>query len=154
MIGTLVFIAIASLTQYLAYQRILIQQEDQRRMIIQEANLIKDRFQTMLSNSMAATKTLAFIVQKYGVRNDFDSIGATLLEANEFIDAVQITNKGVITHVYPMENNASALGLDLFADSLRGVEARKAVEKKKLFFAGTIRAHPGWKGSGRPITHV
>ena len=130
------FIAIALLTQYLAYQRILIQRENQRRVIIQEANTIKDRFQILLRNSMAATKTLALIVQKYGLKNDFDSIAAPILDANELIDAVQITDKGVITHVYPLKNNESALGLDLFADSLRRSEALKAVEKKELTFAG------------------
>ena len=141
--GALVFIAIALLTQYLAYQRILIQKENQRKMIMQEANTIKDRFEILLRNSMAATKTLAFIVQKYGVKNDFDSIAATILDANELIDAVQITDKGVITHVYPANNNEAAIGLDLFGDSIRRVEALKAVEKKQLTFAGPFELFQG-----------
>lgn len=112
-------------------------------MVIQEANTIKDRFQILLRNSLAATKTLAFITQKYGIKNDFDSVAATILDANELIDAVQLTNKGVITHVYPLKNNESAIGLDLFTDSLRRVEALKSVEKRELFFAGPFELFQG-----------
>lgn len=112
-------------------------------MIIQEANAIKDRFQILLRNSMAATKTLAFIAQKYGIKSDFDSIAATILDANELIDAVQLTDQGVITHVYPLKNNESAIGLNLFTDSLRRVEALKSVDKRELFFAGPFELYQG-----------
>lgn len=115
-------------------------------MIIQEATAIKDRFEVILRNSMAATKTLAFIVQKYGVTDNFDSIAATILSSNDLIDAVQLTDKGIVTHVYPLKGNESSIGMNLFADRERSAEAKTAIENKNLTFAGPFELIQGGTG--------
>lgn len=112
-------------------------------MISQEANAVADRLKTSLSHSLSATKTLAFLVEKYGVPRHFDSVAASILESNKFIDALELTSKGVITHVYPEEGNASVIGYDVLADSTRNQEALKALSRKELFFAGPLELRQG-----------
>jgi PAS domain S-box-containing protein len=138
-----VFAGLVLLTQLLAYQRFRISREVEHQKIIQEANNIRDRFRNILGNSISATRTLAFIVDKYGVAGNFDSIAAAILETNKFIDAIQLTDQGVITHVYPLKGNEAVVGFDIFQDSLSSVEAFKAVRKRELFFAGPFKLKQG-----------
>jgi PAS domain S-box-containing protein len=138
-----VFVAIAVLTQLLSYQQYLIFKRSQLEMVSDEANTISDRLKTSLSHSLSATKTLAFVVEKYGVPHDFDSIAKAILESNKFIDALELTKKGIIIHVYPLEENREVIGYDVLADPLRSQEALKAIEKKELYFAGPLELKQG-----------
>ena len=50
-------------------------------------------------------------MEEYGVPEDFASTAKEILEANKYIDALELTREGVITHVYPLEGNESALAI-------------------------------------------
>jgi PAS domain S-box-containing protein len=141
--GVIVFLVATALTQMLAYQRYLILERNQFEKAIQEANTIKDRLQASLSYSLSATKTLAFIVDHYGVPEQFDSIANSIIQSNRYIDALQLTRKGVITHVYPRAGNESVIGFDVLSDSLRAPEAFKAIQKGELYFAGPFELKQG-----------
>jgi PAS domain S-box-containing protein len=145
-IGLAVFATLLLLTQLLTYQQYLIYRQSEKEKVLREANAISDKLKTSLSYSLSATKTLAFLVGRYGVPQDFDSIAQTILESNQFIDAVELTQKGVITHVYPLENNEEAVGLDVLTDSITREEARKALVKRALFFAGPFELRQGGMG--------
>jgi PAS domain S-box-containing protein len=141
--GFAVFVLVATLTQFLAYQRYLISQDTEMQKVVHELNTVKDKLKTSLSYSLSATKTLAFLIENYGIPNDFNSIAKAIIESNKDIDALQLTKKGIITHVYPLEDNASAIGYDVLGDSLRSKEAYSAIEKKELFFAGPFELKQG-----------
>ena len=144
--GLIVFLAAAGLTQFLAYQRYLISQEVDRQNIVEETNAVKSRIQNALSYSLSATKTLAFIIEEYGVPEDFERIAQEILESNEYIDALEITEGGKITHVYPLAGNEEAIGFDVFANSNTASQAYKAIDKKTLFFAGPLKLRQGGVG--------
>lgn len=144
--GLIVFVLAAILTQYLAYQRYLINREVERQNVVQETNAVKDRLKTALSYSLSATKTLAFLIEEYGVPGDFDRIAREILESNKYIDALELTKGGVITHVYPQEGNERALGFNVFGNPVTSREAYKAIEKKELFFAGPFKLQQGGIG--------
>ena len=110
---------------------------------LEEANRFKERFNGMLENSRSAIKTLAFVITKYGVDENFDSIAEAILQSNQYIDALEITDQGVITHVYPLKGHEAVIGFDVFKDSLRSVEALKAVGKREMFFAGPFELRQG-----------
>src|ERR1035441_4592452 len=76
-----------ALTQSLAYQHYLVFKSARSREMSNAANLVKERLQTALSNSLSATQTLSFVIKKYGVPDDFDSIARRILESNRFIHA-------------------------------------------------------------------
>lgn len=112
-------------------------------MVSKEANTIADKLKSALSFSLSATKTLAYIVEEYGVPPHFDSVAADILESNKFIDAIELTRNGVITHVYPSEGNISVIGYDVLDDSSRNQEALRAIDKRALFFAGPFELRQG-----------
>lgn len=146
LIGIAVFLLALALTQFVAYQRRMIVREWDRRSLIQETNAVRERLQTALSYSLSATKTLAYLVDEYGVPEDFDRVGREILESNRYVDAIQLTRKGVITHVYPLKGNEDALGYDILQEEYTQEEARKAIERKDIYFAGPLNFRQGGVG--------
>jgi PAS domain S-box-containing protein len=143
LIGLAVFIGLMTMTQFLAWQRHRINDDLQLQKINQEASVVKDRLKTNLSYSLSATKTLAFLVERYGEPDDFNSIAQTIIGSNKYIDALELTRKGVITHVYPPEENEAAVGFDVLRDAVINREAYRAIQKKELFFAGPFKLKQG-----------
>lgn len=141
--GCFVFVIVALLTQYVTYQRYLISAETERDEVLSEIHSVKDRLKTSLSYNLSAAKTLAFIVENYGVPKDFNSIAKEILNSNKNIDALILIKKGVITHAYPLKSNENVIGFDILSDSSRSKEAYKAIEKRDLFFAGPYELKQG-----------
>lgn len=142
-IGLLVFVLVTILTQYLTYQQYLIKKDEERQKVTHEMEVVKDRLKTALSYGLSATKTLAFIIGEYGDPHNFNKAAKAILESNKYIDALELTRKGAITHVYPLKGNEAAIGLNVLDASLRNIEAYKALEKKELFFAGPLELKQG-----------
>lgn len=144
--GFLVFVALLVITQYLSYQRYLINSAAEQREISNVASAAKERLRTSLNYSFAATKTLAFIVERYGDPEDFDAIAKNLLETSKFIDAIQLVKGGEIIKVYPLRGNESVIGYNILQDTATNKEALKAIEKNKLFFSGPFELKQGGMG--------
>lgn len=144
-IGLCVFLLTLLLTQYLAYQQYHIVKEHEARKVQYELHSLSDRVKVMLKYSMSATHILGFLVEKYGVPENFDSTASDILKTHKYIDALQLTHKGVITHVYPREGNEAALGFDILKDSSVSKEAFKAIERRELYFAGPLELKQGGK---------
>ncbi|GAA0894011.1 hypothetical protein GCM10009122_36910 [Fulvivirga kasyanovii] len=142
-IGLCVFLLTLFLTQFLAYQQYHIVREHEAKKVQHELHTLSDRVKVMLKYSMSATRILGFIVEKYGVPEDFDSIAEDILKSHKYIDALQLTRNGVITHVYPREGNEAAVGFDILKDSSVNNEALKAIEKRELYFAGPLNLKQG-----------
>lgn len=141
--GFVIFIIVFVLTEYLTYQRYLIAKDNEQVEVLHEINSVKDRLKTALNYDLTAAKTLAFIVENYGVPNDFDRVAKAILSSNKNIDAIQLTEKGVITHVYPMKGNEAVIGYDISADTNTKAEAWKAFIKKDIYFAGPLKLKQG-----------
>ncbi len=141
--GMAAFGLVALLTQLLAYQQYQIKLENEHKAIVHELNSVSDRLKSSLSQSLSATKTLAFVVEKYGVPSDFNTIAKDIVESNKYIDALELTHGGVITHVYPLEGNESVIGYDVLSDTLSSREANQAIERRELFFAGPLTLKQG-----------
>jgi PAS domain S-box-containing protein len=144
--GIVVFVTVMVLTQYLTYQRYLISEENALQKATREADIVRDRLTTSLSFSLSATKTLAFLVEKYGVPDDFDAVAQGILESNRYIDALELTKEGTITHVYPLAGNEGVIGYDVLSEPSTRSEAIKARDRKQLFFAGPFRLKQGGIG--------
>jgi len=143
LIGCLVFVVLTIVTQLLTYHRYLHNRDQVLQKVNQEADFVRDKLKGALSFSLSATKTLAFLVEEYGVPQDFNGIAREILEANEYVDALELTSEGVITHVYPLEGNESVIGYNILNDSSTRKEALRALEKKHLYFAGPLTLRQG-----------
>lgn len=139
LLSCLVFIILASLFTVLIFGYCQLVKEDKEKEAIEIVHQAKDKLQEALTQSLSATKILAFLIDKNGELNNFDSIAAQILQSGNGIDAVQLVPDGIIKHVYPLTGNENIIGYNVLKDSLRNKEAYKAIEQNKLFFGGPFK---------------
>lgn len=145
-IGIAVFLVILIITQAIAFQRYLLNLSQIEKENIEELNTITDQLQFNLNYALSTTQTLTFIVENYGIPQNFDTIGKKLLETNELLDGIQLLENGVITKMYPMEGNEMVIGYDVVNDPGRGKEVLIAAEKGQMYFGGPFELKQGGLG--------
>lgn len=144
--GFLVFLMVLLITQTITNQRFKLQKQTEQQGVNERALKLKEDLQNVLSQSFTTTQTLAFIIENYGIPDNFDSVAQLLLNVNDKIDVLELVNhEGVITHVYPLENN-EVLGLNILQDSIGKDGALTTLERKKYFTAGPIYLNQGGTG--------
>ena len=137
------FVLVLLLTQYLTYQRFLLLENKKKQEVTTHAHWLREELHFIQNESLAATKTLAFIVEKYGIPQDFDSIAQLLLETNTHIEALEIVNKeGVITHVYPLEGN-EVKGFNILKDANSKSGALTSIQRREYYMAGPVNLKQG-----------
>lgn len=144
--GTLVFIILLVLV--LAFSLLLYFnfKSNRQLQLKQTAYTAKDKLEKALNNSLSATKTLSFIITSYKADKDFDIVAQKILDNNSFIDAVELVQGGLITHVYPYKENAAAIGYDILKDTLTNKEALQAISRNEIYFAGPFALKQGYTG--------
>ena len=125
------------------YQRYRILKEAQRREMSTIINLVEKNMNQALKYSYSAALSLGMQVNNEGEVNNFEEVASRLVDNNPNINAVEIVEGGIITHVYPFEENKTALGLQIFEKKIHRIEALRAVEDKKMFFAGPLELKQG-----------
>lgn len=145
-IALLVFVFVLILSQYLAYQRYMLLKITEENRIARHALDIEEELQRILNQSFSTTKTLSFIVERYGVPSDFDSIAEILITTNNYVDALQLVDvTGKITHVYPLKAN-EVLGFNILEDSIAKSGALTTIKRKDYFTSGPIPLKQGGIG--------
>tara|TARA_R110002074_G_scaffold375113_3_gene551673 strand:+ start:14307 stop:17771 length:3465 start_codon:yes stop_codon:yes gene_type:complete len=144
--GFLAFLMVLIITQTITNQRFKIENQNEQNKVNERALKLGEDLQGILGQSSTATQTLAFIVENYGIPENFDSIAQLLINSNKNIDALELVNRdGVITHVYPLAGN-EVLGLNIFKDSIGKDGAITTLERKDYFTAGPIDLNQGGSG--------
>ncbi|MEP2056541.1 MAG: PAS domain S-box protein [Maribacter litoralis] len=144
--GLLLFFLVLIITQFIAYQKYQLDRKSDQREIEQRVSQLKVDLQNVLGQSYNATHTLAFIVDQYGIPQNFDSVAQLLLNSNKSIDALELVDKkGLITHVYPLKGN-KVIGLNIFDDPDNKMGATTTLEKGDYYTAGPIYLRQGGSG--------
>jgi len=144
--GFLSFLLVLVITQFIAYQKYQLDQKTDQQEIEQRVSNLKVDLQNVLGQSFNATQTLAFIVDQYGIPENFDSVAHLLLNSNKAVDALELVNaKGIITHVYPLKNN-EVIGLNILDDPDNKFGAITTLERKDYYTAGPIYLRQGGSG--------
>ena len=145
-VGIFVFIMVLTLTLVLTIMKYNLHSNREKNKIERASVTAKLLFEDYLDQSFSVTKTLNYIIETYGIPKKFDLLGADLLKSNKSIAAVQIVQNGTITHVYPYKGNEIVIGYNILEDSNRNLEAFKAINNKKLYFAGPFELKQGGMG--------
>ncbi|WP_299101586.1 ATP-binding protein [uncultured Winogradskyella sp.] len=151
--GVSTFIVLLIITQFIAYQKYRINNSEQQQILNQEISFIKEKLQFLIMFNYSATKSLAYIVERNGIPDDFDAIAIDLLEHQSYFDAVELVDStGVITHVYPKEGNP-VLGFNILSSKEGGTGAHATIQRKDFFIAGPVNLKQGGVGiiSRQPI---
>lgn len=144
--GVFVFVILIIFTQYLSYQRYTIFKTSEHNELYNAAINTRERIQDVFAQNVTAAKTLAFIVQKYGEPQDFDSISQSIIANNKSVDVLQLVKGGNIIKVFPLKGNEIVLGYNILKDSLRNKEALKAIENREMYFSGPFELKQGGIG--------
>ena len=142
--GLIVFLVLCLPGIYLTRLRYQIVQNDQQEIAKNIAETAKSRLQESLQYSLYATQALAFAINKDGeFPENLDSIAASILSGNKYINALELVPDGVIRFVYPLEGNEEALNYNILTDPARNKEAFKTAREKKFYFAGPLELKQG-----------
>lgn len=141
--GALIFLFFLFIGAQMIWQQYSNQQESQQEEMQSIISIVEENIDHALKNSYSAALSLALIINDQGEIDDFETVAPKLLDLNENIDAVQLVPDGVITKVYPFDENKEALDYDILQDSTRNAEAFKAIEKRAMYFAGPFELRQG-----------
>ncbi|HEY1047232.1 MAG TPA: PAS domain-containing protein [Bacteroidia bacterium] len=145
-IGILTFMLTLVLTQTLSLMRHKIKRSDEQKKLQNSLVSAADRLQEQINQSLAATKTLNYLIENYGVPGNFGKVGKELIKSNPLIQAIEVVEKGIITKVHPLEGNEVVLGYDILKDSTRNIEALEAIKRRDIYFAGPLSLKQGGIG--------
>lgn len=125
------------------WQRYQILKESDTREMTNIVNLVEQNINHSLKNSYSVALSLALLIDDSGSVNNFYEVAPSLVDDNPFIDGVQMVPGGVIQQVYPFEENRSVIGYDILKDSKINAEAYKAIQLRKMYFAGPFELRQG-----------
>ncbi|MDI9257976.1 sensor histidine kinase [Flavobacterium sedimenticola] len=144
--GVVVFIITLALVSVVIKLRYEVVKENERREMSNILNVVQQNFEQVLKNSYTCALTLAMTINDEGKPENFEKIGAELVDKNKAIDAVQLVPNGVIKYVYPYEENKAAIDYDILNTPYVKLEAQKSVNSKLMYFAGPLKLKQGGLG--------
>jgi PAS domain S-box-containing protein len=145
--GIFVFLILTMIILFVANQRYRLVVEDRRLEMSRILTSVKHNVDQSLKNSYTAALTLGLTINGDGVPKNFDTVAAQLINSNRTLSAVELVPGGVIKYVYPLKGNEKALNLNVLKDSKTiSAEANKAIESRKMYFAGPIMLRQGGMG--------
>lgn len=97
-----------------------------------------------LSNDLIPLYTLASVTG-WGVE-DFNATSQEITKSRPEVIAINLAPNGVVTHIFPYEENKSTLGHDLLKDEKRRKEAELAKQTQKITLSGPFHLRQGGVG--------
>ncbi len=125
------------------WQRYQILVDDRQTEMSSMIDVVAQNIDQSLKYSYSAALSLALQIDEEGEIDNFELIASQLVDNNPNIDAIQIVPDGVITKVYPFEENKDAINYNILEDPTRNEEALEAIERKRMFFAGPFELKQG-----------
>ncbi len=148
---TAMMIALAILVSFLwvAYHwhlyQVRAEQDERLREATGLATHLRGKIETELNARLYLTKGLAGLVHTHRdfTETQFQTFARSLGDQRSGIRSLQLAPAGVVTHVWPLETNRTAIGHDLFADPGRRQAAQAAIEARRLWLAGPVKLLQG-----------
>ena len=107
------------------------------------------RIQSQLDEYVTCSNVLEnVILAGYELNEEgFSTLASMLPNEDGVVKAFELAPKGVVAEIYPMEENAEAIGLDLLTAHERAVDAKLAKESMEYTIAGPFELRQGGIGA-------
>lgn len=131
-------------------------QKNKTQQLQSELNLITENIRKVMTNSNLAAFSVGLTIDPIqDTIKNFNYVAKEIMNRHSYLLGVQILRKGEIQYVYPYNLHKSVLGYDILEDPFTRIEAQKAINNKKIFYAGPFEFKQGGLGIiGRlPIFH-
>lgn len=145
-IGLISFMLSLILTQIITYRDYQLRLSAEKEDVFRETMVMEKKINHILSQVFAGTNSLRLFFE---ISNQYEQLPyfvEKILEKNNYIDALQIVEGGVISFVYPLEGNESVLGYNILEDPKTSKEAALAIEREEIYFAGPFELKQGGQG--------
>lgn len=143
--GFAAFMLVLGFGLYLSWKEYQYKLIEEQKSVLIAANLIEGKIQGVMGVARSTVNILAYLVKTERVGEDFDEVGRSILENSPLIDQIQFLDSGVIVATYPLEGNESVIGYNILTDPKTAEEAKVAIQKRKMFFAGPLNLRQGGK---------
>lgn len=95
-----------------------------------------NKITNVISKLLYKTQALsALVIQNNGEIEDFDRVASTIID-DPSIRNVIIAPNGIVSHIYPLEGNEKAIGLNYFSEGAGNKEAIYARDSEQLVLGG------------------
>ncbi|GAB3336459.1 hypothetical protein GCM10027429_19820 [Marivirga atlantica] len=108
-----------------------------------QLDIVKSRISRVMRITNLEAFNVALQISDAGTIMKIDSVGEAIIQRNPFISGIEIVPDGIITEVYPYERHKEALNLNILQLPSARASAMKAVETKKIFYAGPLELKQG-----------
>ena len=107
------------------------------------------RIQSQLDEYVTCSNVLEnVILAGYELNEEgFSTLASMLPNEDGVVKAFELAPKGVVAEIYPMEENAEAIGLDLLMEHERAADAKLAKESMEYTIAGPFELRQGGTGA-------
>ena len=107
------------------------------------------RIQSQLDEYVTSSNVLEnVILAGYELNEEgFSTLASMLPNEDGVVKAFELAPKGVVAEIYPMEENAEAIGLDLLTEHERAADAKLAKESMEYTIAGPFELRQGGTGA-------
>jgi diguanylate cyclase (GGDEF)-like protein len=109
-------------------------------LILEKSIQIHEEFTELLYKAQALSMV---VIQKDGEVDIFDELAPSILKGDSKILNVLLAPDGVVSKIYPLQGNESAIGWNYFGEGTGNKEARTAAEVGHLVLAGPFDMAPG-----------
>lgn len=107
--------------------------------VVRAANTLEH----LIASNFAPIQTLASIArQSTRLAYHFDIIASDILRSHPHLDTLTLAPDGIVSHIYPLENNRSALGTNMLDTPAHGTANRLARMSRQLTIGGPFE-QPG-----------
>jgi sensor domain CHASE-containing protein len=135
---TFVFVFVSLFSFYMFYK------EKEEMKTSEKANLLMlniiNEIQTKISQGVTAVDSQILLLKQNNYNpKDFDKWAKVLIQEKDSVACLQLAKDGIVSSIYPYEENKSAMGHDLLKDKRRDDGALLAIEKKGITFVGPIK---------------
>ena len=135
---TFIFVFVTLSSIYMFYK------EKEENKTSEKANLLMlniiNEIQIKISQGISAVDSQIVLLKQNNYNpKDFDKWAKELIEEKDSIACLQLAKDGIVSNVYPYEENKSAIGHDLLKDKRRNDGALLAIEKEGITFVGPLK---------------
>ena len=134
---------------FLAYFLLENIKKNEQAAVTYTAQDIVRRIQSQLDEYVTCSNVLEnVILAGYELNEEgFSTLASMLPNEDGVVKAFELAPKGVVAEIYPMEENAEAIGLDLLTAHERAVDAKLAKESMEYTIAGPFELRQGGTGA-------
>ena len=144
-VGLIAFVSALFLAYFLLEN---IKKNEQAAVTYTAQNTVR-RIQSQLDEYVTCSNVLEnVILAGYELNEEgFSTLASMLPNEDGVVKAFELAPKGVVAEIYPMEENAEAIGLDLLTAHERAVDAKLAKESMEYTIAGPFELRQGGTGA-------